>query len=301
MSDQTRSTKLAIITALREVGGSASRTKLKELIAADPASGFTYNEVYDEVESKPSGEKYKPFDYEFNLGVKELEAIGYIQPPVGGASLVLTARGRTADLGQFPSAAEQRLMDDYWQSRKGLRARNAWRATAVAGDEASQDANALDSREEAWQGELIECLKQFTPLKFESFARLLISKMGVRIDKEKGIVASGDNGIDGFGYFESDEFRTARVAIQAKRYVKAAVSAPEIDNFRGVMDAHNAEYGIFITTTSFTAPAKRKAVQGTRTVTLIDGHRIAALVARYRLHVTPVQSYTLGDYYFEED
>ena len=47
---------------------------------------------------------------------------------------------------------------------------------------------------------------KFDPSKFESFSRLLISKMGVVIDKDRGIVRSGDHGIDGFGYFTSDEF-----------------------------------------------------------------------------------------------
>lgn len=40
--------------------------------------------------------------------------------------------------------------------------------------------------------------------------------MGVKLDKTKGMILSGDGGIDGFGYFESDEFRTSRVAIQEK-------------------------------------------------------------------------------------
>ncbi|CUR38509.1 Restriction endonuclease [Limosilactobacillus reuteri subsp. porcinus] len=81
---------------------------------------------------------------------------------------------------------------------------------------------------------MIAQLMKFDPSKFESFSRLLISKMGVVIDKDREIVRSGDHGIDGFGYFTSYEFRTSRVAIQCKRYTKGAVSEPEIDNFKSV-------------------------------------------------------------------
>ena len=67
------------------------------------------------------------------------------------------------------------------------------------------------------------------------------------------------------------------------------------------MDSFNAEYGIFITTSHFTDSAKEKAVQGSKSVTLIDGRRVAELVAKYQLHVTPVETFTLDDYYFQKD
>jgi restriction system protein len=125
--------------------------------------------------------------------------------------------------------------------------------------------------------------------------------MGVRIDDNLGKLVSRDHGIDGFGYFISDEFRTSRVAIQCKRYTDSAVSEPDIDKFKGTMDSFNAEYGIFITTTHFTESAINKSLQGRNTpVTLIDGRKIADLVERYQLHITPVQTYTLDDYYFQK-
>lgn len=81
--------------------------------------------------------------------------------------------------------------------------------------DSEQDAETAD--DDNWKVELIDQLNAFTPSKFESFSRLLISKMGVRIDDKLGKIQSRDHGIDGFGYFESDEFRTARVAIQSKK------------------------------------------------------------------------------------
>jgi restriction system protein len=222
--------------------------------------------------------------------------IEYIEPVHRGASLVLTELGRTADLTHFPSAEQQAKMTAYWENKKQRRAQ---KQVEVASDDTVDPVDDDDITD--WRIQLLQQLKQFSPAKFESFARMLVSQMGVTIDKNRGIVQSGDHGIDGYGYFESNEFRTIRVAIQAKRYTDTAVSEPEIDKFKGVMDGFNAEYGIFITTTYFTPKAKAKAVQGNRTVTLVDGQRIADLVAQYELYVQPVQSYTLDDYYFEQD
>nr|WP_225353458.1 restriction endonuclease [Lacticaseibacillus thailandensis] len=165
--------------------------------------------------------------------------------------------------------------------------------------EANDDDN--EDPEDSWKAELLVRIKQFSPAKFEQFARLLIHQMGVRIDAKMGKVISGDHGIDGFGYFQSDEFRTSRVAIQAKRYGDGPVGEPEIDKFKGVMDSFNAEYGIFITTSHFTDGAKRKAVQGAKSVTLIDGQGIVQLVEKYQLHISPVQTFELDDYYTEKN
>lgn len=158
-----------------------------------------------------------------------------------------------------------------------------------------------DTADNEWKAQLLDQVKSFSPAKFESFSRLLISKMGVKIDKVKGVKLSGDHGIDGFGYFRSDEFRTARVAIQCKRYTSGSVGESEIRDFKGTMDSFNAEYGIFVTTSSYTDTAKKIAIRGNRTVTLIDGQELCDLVEKYQLHITPVTTYTLDDYYFEKD
>lgn len=285
----------AIVQALRSIGGIASREKLHTLIADDENSGFSYKDVFEKVTSR-NGNQYTPFNFDFNFSVRELSVIEYIEPVHRGASLVLTELGRTADLTHFPSAEQQAKMTAYWENKKQRRAQ---KQVEVASDDTVDPVDDDDITD--WRIQLLQQFKQFSPAKFESFARMLVSQMGVTIDKNRGIVQSGDHGIDGYGYFESNEFRTIRVAIQAKRYTDTAVSEPEIDKFKGVMDGFNAEYGIFITTTYFTPKAKAKAVQGNRTVTLVDGQRIADLVAQYELYVQPVQSYTLDDYYFEQD
>lgn len=134
------------------------------------------------------------------------------------------------------------------------------------------------------------------PQKFEEFSRGLLAQMGVEVDKSIGIQYTNDGGLDGFGYVQGDDFRTTRVALQAKRWTEK-VSSPEIDKFRGVMDKYNAEFGIFITNSSFTEGAIKTARAGTRIITLIDGKKICDLVAKYNFHVKPVVTYKLDDFY----
>lgn len=301
-----RATK-AIVIALRSVGGVASRTQLRKIIADDEHSGFTYNDVYGQITSR-NGNQYIPFNLDFGFGVRELVALNFIEPVHGGGSLVLTELGRTVDLSHFPNDEQEAQMSAYWAEKNKLRTKKKTQVKLKAKSVTPVEESADDESESVddddltgWRVQLLQQLKQFSSAKFESFARMLVSQMGVTIDKNLGIVQSGDHGIDGYGYFESNEFRTIRVAIQAKRYTDNAVSEPEVDKFKGVMDGFNAEYGIFITTTYFTPKAKAKAVQGNRTVTLIDGQRIADLVAQYQLYVKPVQSFILDDYYFEQN
>ena len=299
MSYQRRNAGRAILLALQDIGGVASRKQIKKRIADNEETGFTYDDVFEKVAAK-SGKEYEPFDFDFNFSLKELGLLGYIEPPQRGQDIALTEKGRASDASLYLSADEAARIADYWQKKSDLRrAKNASQASAKV-EPITSDLDSADDNSDTWQAQLISQLKQFSPAKFESFSRLLISKMGVKIDKKMGIVKSADHGIDGFGYFESGEFRTSRVAIQAKRFTDSPVSEPDIDKFKGVMDGFNAEYGIFITTSYFTDQAKAKAVRGNRSVTLVDGQRIAELVEQYRLHITPVQTFTLDDYYFEE-
>ena len=113
-------------------------------------------------------------------------------------------------------------------------------------DKIEDNQDGTDEIEEPWRQQLLDALMKMNARKFELFCRGLLTKMGVDVDDEKGVQYVADGGIDGFGYVRSDDYRTTRVALQAKRW-QGKVSAPEIDKFRGAMDKFNAEFGIFIT------------------------------------------------------
>ena len=163
----------------------------------------------------------------------------------------------------------------------------------------SQSEEKILPGDDPWRQALLESLTKMSPQKFELFSRGLLVHMGIDFDERIGIQYSGDGGLDGFGYITADDFRTTRVALQAKRW-EGKVPAPEIDKFRGAMDKYNSEYGIFITTSDFTREAIRTSKTGTRVITLINGDQICDLVAKYRYYVEPVTTYVLGSFYTDE-
>lgn len=298
-----------IIKALQSLGGSASRQAIKEEIVADEEIDISYENIFEPIKSK-NGTSYIPFTMDFNFGLVNLHTCGYIQDYERGGDITLTETGRILDYNTFPDSDDRAKIDAYWEKKNQDRADKKKQSEEEPDGEqpdASRETQILENTpvdndtSEDWKVVILERIKQFSPKKFESFSRLLLSKMGIKFDREKGIKMSGDHGIDGYGYFESDEFRTSKVVVQCKRFVDNPVSEPDIDKFKGVMMSFNADYGIFITTSFFTKQAQAKAVQGGNTVTLIDGQRLVELIEKYQLHIRPVQTYELNDYYFQKD
>ncbi|MCR5264354.1 MAG: restriction endonuclease [Clostridiales bacterium] len=299
-----------ILKALQALGGTASRKAIKDEIVDDDKINISYQDVYESIISK-NGNYYIPFNLDFSFALVNLHTCGYINDYVRQGDISLTEKGRGADYTLFPSDEERDQMRQYWKQKDNERLeKKNTESKADNGKNDSGEHNLSDpdidiiednDTSEDWKDLVLKQIKQFSPKKFESFSRLLLSNMGIKFDHEKGVQMSGDHGIDGFGYFESDEFRTAKVVIQCKRYSDNPVSEPEIDKFKGVMMSFNADYGIFITTSFFTQQAQAKAVQGGYTVTLIDGQRLVELIQKYQLHITPIITYELNDYYFQKD
>lgn len=278
-----------IITVLRKVGGSITRNQLIDALieyAEDIPEEYTQS-----TKISKNGNEYRPFAYTFNFALKNLEFAGFVTRPIRG-SVDLTEKGRTTNLQLLNVKKDIRdAADPKWaeQTKKNKLKKNII-------DEDEIDSSKVDE----WRRDLLKALKDFSPAKFELFSRLLIKKMGVTMDEQIGVSLSGDGGLDGFGYLTTDDFRTTRVAIQAKRWDKGLVSAPDIDKFRGAMDKYRAEYGVFITTSDFSREAVKTSREGTRAITLINGDKIADLVAKYQIHAQPVTTYILDEYYESE-
>lgn len=266
-----------VLKAMQTLGGRVTRKEVKREIR-DHSKVIAEEQVDEIRKSKKTGSEYHPFDFRFNFAVKHLIAAGFIDTE-DNHKLELSEKGRTIDMENFDP-------------------QEAVRSVIKETDSNDQDDDVLD--EEPWRPELLTALAKMPPKKFELFCRGLMSNMGVELDDSIGIRYIGDEGLDGFGYITSDNFRTTRVALQAKRW-EGKVSAPEIDKFRGAMDKHNAEYGIFITTSDFTREAIRASREGTRVITLVNGDQICDLVAKYQYYVEAVTTYKLGSFYTDND
>lgn len=289
--DQEKFLMLPIITELKQLGGQATTNDIKRgLVEGD--YGIPETELTNTKVGKNGS--YRPFDFPFNFAITNLVMAEYLERPQRGL-VVLTPKGRS-----FKGDKKQ-LVDDVYKITLPK-----WKERSNKDHHKGSDQDELVTDiqfdvEDPWRTKLLDALNNLAPNKFEFFCRALVKKMNVDIDETIGVKQSGDGGLDGFGYMMADDFRTSSIAIQAKRWSKNLVSSPEIDKFRGAMDKYRADYGIFITTSSFSKEAVKAARTGTKIITLIDGERLVDLVAKYELYVTPVVTYELGEFFTEDN
>ena len=280
-----------ILKSMHRLGGQVTRKEIRQDIH-DNSNAISEDEVDKIKVSKKTGNKYSPFAWTLNYAVKYLIMTGYLIQD--GRLLELSEKGRNVDLSSFDGDRDVRPVVEKMISKQKQNKASVPEKTNI------EDSNDSDEIEAPWRQQLLDALMKMNPRKFELFCRGLLTKMGVDVDDEKGVQYVADGGIDGFGYVRSDDYRTTRVALQAKRW-QGKVSAPEIDKFRGAMDKFNAEFGIFITNSDFTREAVRVAREGTRIITLINGDQICDLVAKYNYYVEPVTTYRLKDFYLDQD
>lgn len=282
-----------ILKSMHRLGGQVTRKEIREDIH-DNSNTISEDEVDKIKVSKKTGNKYSPFAWTLNYAIKYLIMTGYLTQD--GRLLELSEKGRNVDLSSFDGARDVRpVVEEMLEKQKQGKASDSEQSNIDDSDDSDSD-----EIEEPWRQQLLDALIKMNPKKFELFCRGLLTKMGIDVDGKKGVQYVADGGIDGFGYVRSDDYRTTRVALQAKRW-QGKVSAPEIDKFRGAMDKFNAEFGIFITNSDFTREAVKTAREGTRIITLINGYQICDLVAKYNYYVEPVTTYRLKDFYLDKD
>lgn len=242
----------AVIKSLNDLGGTAERKDIKRDIYDNskliPEDYIDYKRT-----SKKTGAEYKPFNYQFNFAIKYLMLADFVWYPKKG-QVELTEKGRKVNLESFDPLTEVRVLSEPAMKEESEKRKTKKEITKTTEIEVEEEVLDSEGIEEVWRAQLNEALKKMSPDKFEMFARGLMKRMGIELDKEIGIQMTADGGLDGFGYITADDFRTTRVALQAKRW-EGKVSSPEIDKFRGAMDKYNAEYGIFITTSDYTRSA----------------------------------------------
>lgn len=280
-----------ILKSMHRLGGQVTRKEIRQDIH-DNSNAISEDEVDKIKVSKKTGNKYSPFAWTLNYAVKYLIMTGYLTQD--GRLLELSEKGRNVDLSSFDGARDVRPVVEKMISKQKQNKASVPEKTNI------EDSDDSDEIEAPWRQQLLDALMKMNPKKFELFCRGLLTKMGIDVDDEKGAQYVADGGIDGFRYVRSDDYRTTRVALQAKRW-QGKVSAPEIDKFRGAMDKFNAEFGIFITNSDFTREAVRTAREGTRIITLINGDQVCDLVAKYNYYVEPVTTYRLKDFYLDKD
>ncbi len=287
-----------IISALKDAGGQLPRQEIAERIIASDDLIAEYASIV--TTSKKSGAQYKGFDFKFNFAIKDLSFVGIVAFEKRNPLITLTEKGRQLDLASLDVKAD--IIEPSNAEWVKISEENKKKRTAKSQEQmVEEDVDPNDEYYNEYKTNLLAAIANMSPAKFESFSRALLTKMGIDFTS-KGISISRDGGIDGYGfYLDKSDFRTSKVVIQCKRFNNSRIQAPEIDKFLGVICKYQADYGVFITNSYFTNGAVETA-KHSKPITLIDGDRLAALVAQYEFNIKKytVIRYELDDYYHED-
>jgi restriction system protein len=148
-----------------------------------------------------------------------------------------------------------------------------------------------------YRSALIEKIRSLTPSSFEKLCQRLLRESGFQQVEVTG--RSGDGGIDGKGILQISPLLSFQVIFQCKRYT-GSVSPSQIRDFRGAMMGR-ADKGIFLTTGSFTAEARREASRdGAPPIELVDADKLVKMFEELELGLVPKTTYDIDHEFFEE-
>lgn len=138
---------------------------------------------------------------------------------------------------------------------------------------------------------LLDRVRDVSPQHFERIVVDLLLAMGYGFDRlMSGQVTryTADGGIDGLVH--EDKLGLSTIYIQAKRYTSQNVGRPEIQQFVGALTGAGANKGVFLSSAGFTPEARQFAERlQNQKIVLIDGPRLAQLMAEHEVGVTVVK------------
>lgn len=261
-----------VLNAIRDLGGSARPSEVKEWIAEHLDLTDDYiNAVHKGGESK--------FGNDVDWARFYLVRSGYIDASKRGV-WSLTELGRSEDIDSAKATHVIRAVD----SRE---------------DDDSEDISAPDSggAPGTYIDRALQIIRTLPPRGFEDLCQRLLRESGFEEVHVTG--RSGDGGIDGQGILKLNSFVSFRVLFQCKRY-RDAVSPSVVRDFSGAM-AGRAEKGIILTTGHFTAQAEAEASRdGAQPIELVDGENLVRLLADLELGLVPVASFEIDEQFFRQ-
>lgn len=231
--------------------------------------------------------------------------------------LEITKRGvfRITELGRQVLAENPERIDvkylDRFEGFKAFRTGSGKKETAPPTQDVIQESTPEELLEAGYKQlraqltfDLLQQVKSASPSFFEHLVVDLLVRMGyggTREDAGRVLGKSGDGGIDGI--INEDRLGLDVIYLQAKRW-ENDVGRPEIQKFVGALAGHNANKGVFLTTSGYTKEARDYASKVSSKVVLIDGAMLAELMVDYGLGVATVTSYDIkridSDYFADD-
>lgn len=224
--------------------------------------------------------------YMAKAGLIDSPARGRFVASAEGLALLATqpAAITVETLKTYPAFAQFYAGDAQASPAEALVAEAAATATATPEEQIDAAQSVLHA---ALKTELLQRVLAQSPAFFERAIVDLLVAMGYGGSHEGAALSlgrSGDGGVD--GVIDEDRLGLDRIYIQAKRYAPhVGVGRPDVQGFVGSLVGFGATKGVFVTTSSFSAPAIDFVRHLPQRVILIDGTRLAELMIEHGVGV----------------
>ena len=250
-----------VLKAIKALGGSATNDELLDKV-------IELEQIPDAVQNVMHTEHQTKLSYRLAWAKTYLGKAGALENPTHGV-WATTEKGNALtaeEVEQIP--VEVRKL---YKIEKGKKPKD------------HQETEDLSPELKDWKDGLLAILtSQIKPDAFERLAQRILRESGFVKVEVTG--RSGDGGIDGVGVLRL-KLLSFQVYFQCKKY-KGSVSPSAIRDFRGAM-VGRTDKGLFITTGTFTAEAKKEATRdGAPAIDLIDGDSLCDLLKKHNLGVT---------------
>ncbi len=253
-------------------------------------------------ERLPSGRQRRA-DNRVGWAIKHMQEARLVEKPSRGV-VRITPRGH-ALLASKPERIDMSVLQQYAEYRAF---REAEPSVVTTAKEVETPEETIEAAYQVLRRDLaqtiIETIKAGTPAFFEKIVIDVLVAMGYGGDARNAgrvLGRSGDGGIDGL--IREDKLGLDTVYIQAKRW-GGVVGRPVVQTFAGSLDGVRSRRGVLITTSTFSAEARKYSEQIEKRIVLLDGEQLADLMIDHGVGVVDRQIYAvkkLDSDYFAED
>ncbi|TVL97232.1 MAG: restriction endonuclease [Candidatus Brocadia sp. BL1] len=276
-----------VISALKDLGNSGTPPEVRELIAKNLQ--LSDEELDEQLNSGTSR-----LDNQVAWAKFYLAKAGYIDASKRGV-WSLTEKGLNANITDKKALKICQGVQKQFKNKTASTEENL--TQAIEETIAPADTSLTTSRD--YRTELLDIIRSLSPAGFEKLCQRLLRESGFQQVEVTG--RSGDGGIDGKGLLQINPLLSMQVVFQSKRYqANTAVTVSQIRDLRGAM-AGRTDKGIFITTSTFTADARKEALrEGVPPIELVDAQKLVTMFEELELGLTTKTAYDVDRKFFEE-
>lgn len=274
-----------VISALKNLGNSGTPSEVREQIAAK--CNLTDDELNEQTKSG-----INKFENQVAWARFYLAKAGYIDSSKRGVWSL-------TEKGMHSSLSHKEAIKVFNQVHSAFQTSTASSNGQSVEEEVAAPATSLTSISGDYRDQILELVRKLPPNGFEKLCQRLLREAGFQQVEVTG--RSGDGGIDGKGLLQINPLLSMQVIFQSKRYqAGTSVTVSQIRDLRGAM-AGRTDKGIFITTSTFTADARKEALrEGVAPIELVDGQKLVDMFVDLELGLVPRKTYDVDEKFFDE-